>query len=385
VVEKSEANSGGGRVLVVYRHPARAEAVQQALLKRDLGMVGFKTAAQAAEALSQTPVDAILIEVADNDRDLVPLIRQIRGSIVHAAIPVLLAVSDPDAPLVAAAIDAGASERLPSSSSPAAVAEILEARIKSAVSPHRLSKGSGELWTVCGPRGGVGRTMIASNLAVLAADKCRVALVDNVPRFGSVLVAFNLPPQTPTWVELTSVGPDEEIFDRLPRHPSGVSVLPSPSRPELADSVAPAAVGSMIIRLTHAADLVVVDQGGRLDNGGIDMLESSDHMVVVGTPDNPGVYALLSWLRLCDQLKLPRSRITVLLNCVLPYHQVDAERASKVLEQPVLTVPHAGLDGVRSLSGGEPLAWRHSSNRWVKSLRANFEQISPKLGSRLKR
>jgi pilus assembly protein CpaE len=371
--------------MVVYRNAARAEAVQHALLKRNLTMVGFRTAATAAEALAETPVDAVLIEVAEDDRDLVPLIRQVRTSILHAAIPVLLAVADPDAPLVAACIDAGASERIPGTSTATALAEIIDARIKSAASPKRLSKGSGELWTICGPRGGVGRTMIASNLAVLAADRCRVALVDNVPRFGSALVAFNLPPQTPTWVELTSVGPDEEIFDRLPRHPSGVSVLPAPSRPELADSVAPAAVGSMIIRLTHAAELVVVDQGGRLDNGGIDMLESSDHMVVVGTPDNPGVYALLAWLRICDQLGIPRSRISVLLNCVLPYHQVDAERASKVLEQPVLTVPHAGLDGVRSLSGGEPLAWRHAGNRWVKSLRGSFEQISPTLGARLKR
>lgn len=373
-----------GRVLVVSRPASRSETMQRALEKRGLAMVLFESSAAAAAALDETPVEAILVDVVGDDGDLVPLIRQIRGSILHAAVPVVLAVADPNSPLVAAALDAGASERVLRSSPAQAVADILQSRIQAAASPQRPSKGSGELWVVCGPRGGVGRTMIASNLAVLAADSYRVALVDNVPRFGSALVAFNLPPQTPTWVELTTVGPDEEIFDRLPRHPSGVSVLPAPSRPELADSVAPAAVGAMIMRLTHAAELVVVDQGGRLDNGGIDMLESSDHMVVVGTPDNPGVYALLAWLRICDQLRIPRARISVLLNCVLPYHQVDADRAAKVLEQPVLSVPHAGLDGVRSLSGGEPLAWRHPGNRWVRSLRSTFEQISPVLASGLK-
>ncbi|MHB1524826.1 MAG: AAA family ATPase [Candidatus Dormibacteria bacterium] len=372
------------RVLVVLRPASRSEAMQRALEKLGLVMVSFESSAAAAAALDETPVAAVLLDVAGEDSGLVPLIRQIRSSILHAAIPVVLAVADPDSPLVAAALDAGASERVLRSSPAQAVADILQSRIETAASPQRRSKGGGELWVVCGPRGGVGRTMIASNLAVLAADSHRVALVDNVPRFGSALVAFNLPPQTPTWVELTTVGPDEELFDRLPRHPSGVSVLPAPSRPELADSVAPAAVGAMIMRLTHAAELVVADQGGRLDNGGIDMLESSDHMVVVGTPDNPGVYALLAWLRICDQLRIPRQRISVLLNCVLPYHQVDADRAAKVLEQPVLTVPHAGLDGVRSLSGGEPLAWRHPGHRWVKSLRGTFEQISPVAAARLK-
>ncbi|MGA9774540.1 MAG: hypothetical protein WBU92_01315 [Candidatus Dormiibacterota bacterium] len=371
-------------VLVVSRQASRSDVMRSALAQNGLEMVGFESSEAAAAALPQTPADAIVIEVVGADPALVPLIRQIRASILHAAVPVILVAGDPNSPLVAAALDAGASERVPRNASAQALSEVIKARLRSTAAPDRPAKGRGELWVVCGPRGGTGRTMIAANLAVLAADAYRVALVDNVPRFGSALLAFNLPPQTPTWVELTSIGPEEDVFDRLPRHPSGVSVLPAPARPELADSVAPAAVGAMIIRLTHPAELVVVDQGGRLDNGGIDMLERAEHMVLVGTPDNPGVFALLAWLRICDQLQIPRQRVSVLLNCVLPYHQVDAERASKVLEQPVLTVPHAGLDGVRSLSGGEPLAWRQPGNRWVKSLRGTFAQISPPLATKLK-
>lgn len=375
----------GRPVLVVSRQASRSEVMRQALTQNGLEMVGFESTKAASEALEKTPADAVVVEAVGDDPDLVPLIRQIRGSVLHAAVPVILVASDPNSPLVAAALDAGGSERVPRSASAQALSELVKGRLDTPAVPDKSAKGKGELWVVCGPRGGTGRTMIAANLAVLAADAYRVALVDNVPRFGSALLAFNLPPQTPTWVELTTMGPEEDVFDRLPRHPSGVSVLPAPARPELADSVAPAAVGAMIIRLTHPAELVVVDQGGRLDNGGIDILERADHMVLVGTPDNPGVFAVLAWLRICDQLQIPRKRISVLLNCVLPYHQVDADRAAKVLEQPVLSVPHAGLDGVRSLSGGEPLAWRQAGNRWVKSLRGTFGQVSPGLATKLKR
>ena len=373
------------KVLVIARQASRSELIRQALAENGLELVGFDSTAAAAAALGANPADAAVIEVFGEDPALVPLVRQLRASILHAAIPIILVAADANSPLVAAALDAGASEKLPRTASAKALSDLVRSRLDAAVTPERPAKGRGELWVVCGPRGGTGRTMLAANLAVLAADAYRVALVDNVPRFGSALLAFNLPPQTPTWVELSSVGPEEEIFDRLPRHPSGVSVLPAPSRPELADSVSPAAVGAIILRLTHPAELVVVDQGGRLDNGGIDILERSDHMVVVGTPDNPGVFAVLAWLRICDQLRIPRDRISVLLNCVLPYHQVEADRASRVLEQPVLAVPHAGLDGVRSLSGGEPLAWRQPGNRWVKSLRGIFSQISPPLATKLKR
>ncbi|HVC39596.1 MAG TPA: hypothetical protein VNH20_06465 [Candidatus Dormibacteraeota bacterium] len=377
------------RVLVVSRQASRSETISKALDKRNLAMLAFESAGAAAAALAATPAEAALIEVTGNDPELVPLIQKIRSSKSHASIPVVLVVADPNSPLVAAATAAGATEVLPRSSSTQTVAETLRGLLAAPAPPpvaaHTDRKGQGELWVVCGPRGGVGRTGLATNLAVIAAESLRVALVDNVPRFGSALMAFNLPPQTPTWVELADLPSEDDILDRLTRHPSGVSVLPAPGRPELSDSVSPAAVGALIFRLTRLADLVVVDQGGRLDNGGIDLLESADHMILVGTPDNPGVVGLRGWLRICDQLQIPRTRISVVLNCVLPYHQVDSERARRVLEQPVLTLPHAGIDGVRSLSGGEPLAWKHPSNRWVKSIRNLLTQISPEIGAKLKR
>ncbi|HVA20786.1 MAG TPA: hypothetical protein VNN74_01625 [Candidatus Micrarchaeia archaeon] len=418
------------RILFIAGESVDADAIGAAL--RSVGLEARRHAAVPDDLAEAAGSDGVLVADADRLPGLPAFVAALRRSDGGAGLPIVLVAADPRGDVVLQALAAGASECLAATSPTRSVAEHMMARAATAraaaaaaapaeaapaqpdpgpapappptstrppdpapaeaspppvavtaAPPPAAAPGPDEaepdpqpaemgqtLWVVCGPRGGVGRTLIASNLAVLAQEGRRVALVDNVPRFGSILLAFNLPPQTPTWVQLHGEALSEDLFDRLPRHPSGVTVLPAPSSPELADAVAPAAVNNLIHRLVNASDVVVVDQGGRLDNGGIDLMESADRLVVVGTPDNHGVYAVRTWLSICDKLRIPRSRITVVLNSVQPYHQSDRERAGRVLEHPVHMLPHAGIDGVRSMSAGEPLAWKQPRSGFVKALRA---------------
>ncbi|HUY96130.1 MAG TPA: hypothetical protein VMW47_00620 [Verrucomicrobiae bacterium] len=408
------------RILFITGGAVDADPIAAAL--RAAGLDPALQPTVPADLASVADVAGVLVADADRVATLPEFITALRRS--GSSLPMVLVATDPRGPAVVAALTSGASECLASTSPTRSVAEHVAARasayraatapaaaavetapasaapaaapvpaaepppaepvadVAGVAAPSGAGTGGPEagepgraLWVVCGPRGGVGRTLIAANLAVLAQEGRRVALVDNVPRFGSILLAFNLPPQTPTWVQLHGEALSEDLFDRLPRHPSGVTVLPAPSSPELADAVAPAAVNTLIHHLVMASDLVVVDQGGRLDNGGIDLMESADRLVVVGTPDNHGVYAVRTWLSICDKLRIPRSRITVMLNSVQPYHQADRERAGRVLEHPVHLLPHAGIDGVRSMSAGEPLAWKQPKSGFVKALRAVYLEM----------
>ncbi|HUY60334.1 MAG TPA: hypothetical protein VMW49_00520, partial [Candidatus Dormibacteraeota bacterium] len=351
------------RVLVVAGQAPDVAQLASDLRSQGLSPGTVPTVDAAARAIETTDIDAVLFADPDAEPGLVPFLKRFRSSDGHGETPVVLLVRNHEAPETLAAMAAGATDALAASSSTTSIAQAVLRHINTA-RDHVEGAREQELWVVCGPRGGVGRTLLATNLAVIVGEKSRAALVDNVPRFGSILLAYNLPPQTPTWVELHGEAGSVDLVDRLPRHPSGVTVLPAPSRPELADSVSPTDVNTLIRNLVQACDVVVVDQGGRLDNGGIDLLETATHVIVTGTPDNAGVYAVQSWLRVCDKLGIHRDRIHVLLNAVLPYHQADRDRAARVLEHPVFLVPHAGIDGVRSMSAGEPLAWRQPNHRF---------------------
>jgi PleD family two-component response regulator len=114
---------------VVSRQASRSETIAKALHKRGLAMVAFETTTAAAASLGDTAAEAVLIEATANDAQLVPLVQQIRASAAHPGVPILLVAADKDAPMVVAALEAGATEVLPRSSSTQTVVETLRTRL----------------------------------------------------------------------------------------------------------------------------------------------------------------------------------------------------------------------------------------------------------------
>ncbi len=101
-------------------------------------------------------------------------------------------------------------------------------------------KAAAPLIAILGPKGGTGKTLIATNLAVALAQRdANVVLVDLDLQFGDIGLALGLSPER-TMYDLMKAGPpfDHEKLDRhLIRHSSGVKVLIAPTRPDQASAV----------------------------------------------------------------------------------------------------------------------------------------------------
>jgi pilus assembly protein CpaE len=93
---------------------------------------------------------------------------------------------------------------------------------------------NGEIITVYGARGGLGATTLAVNLAVqlAAVTKARVALADLDLQRGDVAAFLNVTPQQSLAAIAGASGEVDDLFlhHTLTRHPSGVAVLPAPTR-----------------------------------------------------------------------------------------------------------------------------------------------------------
>lgn len=176
----------------------------------------------------------------------------------------------------------------------------------------------GKVIVVYSPKGGVGCTTIATNLAVtLHNEETPVVMVDASLQFGNIAVMLNERGQnsiidlTPRVDEL-----DQEVIeDVLVSHKlSGIKVLTSPTQPEQAEKVTPTSFVSIINFLKRMFSYIVIDTSSFLSDVTLSTIDISDMMVLVASQDIPCISNMRTFLDLLDALEYDRSKIIFSLN-----------------------------------------------------------------------
>jgi pilus assembly protein CpaE len=185
--------------------------------------------------------------------------------------------------------------------------------------PARDGGEPGRVVAVFGPKGGVGRTTLAVNLAVAAQTELgqRTCLVDASFQFGDVGVLLNLNPKNKSIADLIPEldSADPEFIDSFViNHSSGVRVLLAPPSPETADLITPAAAKRMIegLRLTH--DLVIVDCMSSFNDTTLAILDIADTVLTMLSLEITSIKNIRLFLEVAEQLGYSADKIRLVLN-----------------------------------------------------------------------
>ncbi len=218
----------------------------------------------------------------------------------------------------------------------------------------------GKVLAVYSPKGGVGRTTIAVNLAlalVQLSDR-RVVLVDGNLTFGDVGVMLNLPP-TRTISDLIPYTNqlDEELINTiLATHSSGLRVLLAPPKPELADLVSPEHMSLILARLRELFDYVVVDTMTTLNDVTLAILDAADKVLVVTTPEIPAIKNVRSFLDTAAALGYPAEKLELILNRADASPGINiAEIEATLGRRFIARINSGGLSVVEAANRGTPV------------------------------
>jgi pilus assembly protein CpaE len=172
--------------------------------------------------------------------------------------------------------------------------------------------------TVFSTKGGVGKSVIASNLAaVLAAnlDK-RVVLLDLDLEFGDGAVMLGLEPTRTIYDAVQAFERlDAQLLEGFMReHSSGAKVLLAPVQPEQAEAVTAARVAGIIALARELADIVIIDTPGRLDETVLTAIDKSDQVLAIATMDLPSIKNTKVSLGKLRQLGYRNGLVSLVLN-----------------------------------------------------------------------
>lgn len=235
--------------------------------------------ALVAQSVQQFPVDVLLVDLDPNPEAILPIIGEVVAS---SARTVVFATSEStDGQLILKAMRTGIKEFLPKPIDTNALQEAVD-KLASGMSQTTVH---GRLITVVGASGGVGSTLIASNLAVELATLAsgQLTLVDLDYRFGQVATVLDVEPKY-SLSDLCS-SPEElevSIITRaLAKHATGVQVLARPNQLAEADAITAASCLGVLSSLIQFNEYVVADGPTRYDSGSQSVLGLSDVTLLV--------------------------------------------------------------------------------------------------------
>ena len=172
---------------------------------------------------------------------------------------------------------------------------------------------------VYSPKGGVGTTTIATNVAVVAAQRKadRVVLVDLDLQFGAVATHLNIEPKltiSDVVRDETSMHEPELIKTYVTRHDSGLHVLAAPMSPEASELVTPDHVEHILGTLLEGYDAVVVDAGSTLDERALRIFEAAETLLLPVHPEISSLKAVAALLEYLNETGSVSGKSTFVLN-----------------------------------------------------------------------
>jgi pilus assembly protein CpaE len=234
------------------------------------------------------------------------------------------------------------------------------------------------VFAVFNPKGGVGKTTIATNLAaVLQIRKhMQVLLIDADTVTGHVGLSLGLAngrSAADSWIDEDAGYPHETLLDLATVHGSGIKVVALSTNPLNHPTLKPERVADAISEARHAVDAIVVDMHPSYSEVNLAVFSIADRIIVPVTPDLPAMRAAIQLKDVAVEVGV-RDRLAMVINRANSGVAV-ADMESTVGLPAIAHIRSAGLHFVHSANSGMTLIDKFPKHQATQ----DFEHLANRL------
>jgi pilus assembly protein CpaE len=219
----------------------------------------------------------------------------------------------------------------------------------------------GQIYTVFSPKGGVGVTTIALNLAtnIHTITNKPTLLVDLDLTAGDVTTFLNLKPTYTISDVTTNMSRLDPSFLKgvIQKHDSGINILAEPQNVEEGVSISAEDIKRVLKILKTMFPYVVLDTEPILNNRTLAAIEIADVILLTFVLTLPGIRNMQRYLNYLEKINVKRDKIKLVVNRFLKKGDIKIEEAEKVLKHPIfLSIPNEYNTAIACLNKGVPIS-----------------------------
>ena len=337
----------------------------------------FDDLAELCLGLIDADTEVVAVGPDVDSDDALALIREFDRR--HSGVAVVL-VAVPTADLWQAALLVGARDII----DPSADADVIESSLERAAELARERRESiraqivsapparrrGHIVVVSSPKGGSGKTVVATNLAVFLANQVPggVVLVDLDLQFGDVATALGLTPTYTMYTATQASGSEATLLKAfLTPHSSGLMVLCAPDEPTEADDVKEGDAVRIVAELSRLFSWVIVDTGAGLDDMTLSVAEVATDLIFVSSTDVLSVRGVRKEAAIMNQLGVRATR-HLLLNRSDAKVGLSAKDISETIGLPIAAEVPSSRAIPTSVNVGVPIVEHDSRSGAARGL-----------------
>jgi len=307
-------------------------------------------------------VNLIISDVTMPDMNGYDFVRKVKANPATAQIPTLLLTSATEVKDKIAGLQAGADDYVSKTVTPTELQLRIQALLsRKSTTEGTFSQSGARTITVFSLRGGVGTTSIAVNLSIalsrvwggeailwdMALTSGHCALLLNTKVKNTIASLAN-------WQD--EIVENKTIADMLIKHESGIKLMPAPFKPAEAELITTKTIDLVWSYLQGNSAYIVVDAGNHFTDPILTILERSDTILLVLSPEFASVKSAVDVVEIFDKMRFEPQKVIPVVNDIFPSPYIPLNKISQVLgNRTPVEIPYDSLAIIQSINSGKPI------------------------------